>query len=266
MKKYIKYFVLVLAYYASYNVLLYYGFDLIEKVNINLLPYLNICVYGALLLVFGTYFWKTSNSDTTNKKTKVSLKLLLVAVLLSIFYRFIEDPIFRFNEIVGNTEIPNVKSGNSILSREIPIFIYSVIILPILEEIIFRGIILRGIIESKKVLFPLLFSAFLFMLIHINVLAFEKSIPNMISSFLFGLLLGYLYLKTEKLIYPIILHGLSNFIWYFFRIKSEFYWDTIKSLDFNILYFGIVLFSCLSSIILLFWLGRIKSIKLNGHS
>ncbi len=79
------------------------------------------------------------------------------------------------------------------------------ITIPILEEVIYRGIILGQlkIWYSPKIAIPL--SAFFFGAMHFNVV-------QLIYGCLMGLVLGYAYFKTSKLWVVIVAHGLTNFV------------------------------------------------------
>ncbi len=74
---------------------------------------------------------------------------------------------------------------------------------PILEEVLFRGIILDGFLGRYKPGKAIFWSAFLFGLFHLNPWQF-------IPAFLIGLLLGYIYLKTRSLIPAIAIHMINN--------------------------------------------------------
>ncbi|MCK4749782.1 MAG: CPBP family intramembrane metalloprotease [Bacteroidales bacterium] len=74
---------------------------------------------------------------------------------------------------------------------------------PILEEVLFRGIILDGFLTRYKPGKAIFWSAFLFGLFHLNPWQF-------IPGFLIGLLLGYIYMKTRSLIPVILVHIVNN--------------------------------------------------------
>jgi membrane protease YdiL (CAAX protease family) len=76
------------------------------------------------------------------------------------------------------------------------------ILFPILEELLFRKILCQRLLpigEKKAVII----SAAVFGLIHGNLYQFAYA-------FLIGLVLGYVYVKTGRLIYPIICHCAIN--------------------------------------------------------
>lgn len=77
---------------------------------------------------------------------------------------------------------------------------------PILEELLFRGIIQRGLV-NKGISVPkaIFYSAFVFGLVHGNPWQF-------LGATLMGCVLGYAYHLTHSIIVPILLHAFNNFI------------------------------------------------------
>jgi len=76
---------------------------------------------------------------------------------------------------------------------------------PICEEIIFRGVILEGLAKKYDPTKALIFSALIFGLIHLQPL-------QVIGAFFAGLILGWIYLKTQSLWVVIALHVINNFV------------------------------------------------------
>lgn len=81
----------------------------------------------------------------------------------------------------------------------------SLIIAPIFEELIMRGIILDGLLKNLRVETAILTSAILFTLIHFS---FEK-IPLLLLG---GVFIGWIYYKTNSLAITILIHFLNNVI------------------------------------------------------
>lgn len=92
----------------------------------------------------------------------------------------------------------------------------SVVAAPILEEILFRGVIFESCAERWGRGVGLVVSALLFGVIHI--------IPvQVINAFVVGLILGYVYLRTRSLLSVIIIHAFNNAIAY---ITMAFFGDS----------------------------------------
>lgn len=89
-------------------------------------------------------------------------------------------------------------------------FITSVILAPIAEELMFRGVILRRL-SAVSGRFAIIVSAMCFGLMHGNLL-------QAILGFILGLIFGYAAVKTGSLILPIIGHMCMNFM----AVSNEF--------------------------------------------
>lgn len=82
-------------------------------------------------------------------------------------------------------------------------FFRIVIIAPVIEEMFFRGLLLRGYLKRYSTPAAILVTALLFGLMHVQYLM-------IIWGFIFGLLLAWLYLLTRSLWPCIIVHSFSN--------------------------------------------------------
>lgn len=82
-------------------------------------------------------------------------------------------------------------------------FIAIVIAAPIFEELIFRGIILDGLLKKYSAVKSILLSSLLFGIIHLNPWQF-------IGAFLGGVFSGWVYYRTKKLTLPILIHLANN--------------------------------------------------------
>lgn len=117
--------------------------------------------------------------------------ILVSLVSKTIFYEYSEQ------EIVRNIRISN--SSTELLS----VFIMIVIIAPIIEEIIFRGLIYRVFKGLLGPFFGAFISSILFSFVHLNLLSF----PYL---FIFGIILCLYYEKEKTIITPILMHSILN--------------------------------------------------------
>lgn len=90
-------------------------------------------------------------------------------------------------------------------------FVTVVVIGPIMEELVFRGAILGYLFSHTSKLPALLFSSFLFGLIHF-------SLDQIVWGSIAGIFLGYAYIKSQNILMPIFFHMLNNAI--YFILKS----------------------------------------------
>ena len=74
-----------------------------------------------------------------------------------------------------------------------------------MEELIFRGIILDGLLRRYSPMKSIIISSVLFGIVHLNPWQF-------ISAFIIGLFSGWVYYRTRKLTLSIIIHFINNLI------------------------------------------------------
>ncbi len=84
-------------------------------------------------------------------------------------------------------------------------FISVVIAAPILEELIFRGIILNGLLKRYSPVKSIILSSILFGLVHLNPWQF-------IGALIIGVFSGWVYYKTKKLSLSILIHFANNLL------------------------------------------------------
>jgi len=115
-------------------------------------------------------------------------------------------------------------------------FINIVVLSSILEEVVFRRILLGQFLKDQ-IFSSILFSSFLFTLKH-----FTYDFNELFMVFIFGLITALFYLRYG-LFYSILFHGIYNLIWLFIGLNTSLYWSVLKWLDFGILYWLIFIFS-----------------------
>lgn len=84
-------------------------------------------------------------------------------------------------------------------------FLKIVIIAPIIEELIFRGIIMHGFMRNYPQLVAIFFSGLLFALFHLNPWQFP-------ATFLLGCLLGWIMIITQNIFACILGHAINNLL------------------------------------------------------
>ena len=88
-------------------------------------------------------------------------------------------------------------------SRPVDMVLSTVILAPLCEELLCRGIICRGLLALRKPWFAIVFSAFIFALLHGNL-------QQGIVAFFLGLFMGWVYFKTHSLWCTIAIHFANN--------------------------------------------------------
>jgi membrane protease YdiL (CAAX protease family) len=97
-------------------------------------------------------------------------------------------------------------------------FMKVAVIAPVVEELIFRGIILQGLRRNYNAFVAVFMSALLFSLYHLNPW-------QMPATFILGLLLGWVMIRTNNIILSILGHSINNFL----VLLSITYWEKISA-------------------------------------
>lgn len=121
--------------------------------------------------------------------------LIVVSVICSIFESL------GFENIIPENALDNATMSTTYC---IATFIYSCIIAPITEEMLFRGVILKGFsVVSQR--FGIFMSALLFGLLHGNL-------PQFVTTFCVGIYLGFIATKYNSILPTIIMHFFINLV------------------------------------------------------
>lgn len=151
---------------------------------------------------------------------------------------FLTNLIPTTGPIFGDLYLKFLHQMNSISLDHVAMVIMVAVFAPLLEEILFRGIILKAMlnkaIDPKKAIF---FSALIFGAIHGYPWQF-------LGAFLLGLVLGLVYWKTKSLLMPILLHSFNNFIAAMLIIytKNENFMQGLGVPEIYILEIGLLIF------------------------
>ena len=123
------------------------------------------------------------------------LKTTFAVVILNIFFSY--GMLYLSNFILGI--VPSFNLFNSVFAGSL---IATILISPISEELIFRGVFLNRLQFIVPAVFAVLISSLLFAALH--------SFGSIFSAFIFGICIAILYLKTDNIFVAIFAHFLNN--------------------------------------------------------
>lgn len=123
------------------------------------------------------------------------IKSVLVIVILNMFLSY--GMLYLSNFVLGMT--PSFNLFNSFLTGGL---LATVIVSPISEELIFRGVFLNRLQLIVPTLFAVLVSSLLFASLH--------TFGSIFSAFIFAVCLSILYLKTDNIFVVMLAHFLNN--------------------------------------------------------
>ncbi|AWU45095.1 CPBP family intramembrane glutamic endopeptidase [Blattabacterium punctulatus] len=159
----------------------------------------------------------------------IYLVLFCVMFCMIILNDYISSFVPKDGPLLGNMYKEIEDFFKEEVKNPIPFFSTTVLLAPICEEVLFRGIILNGMLKNKiHPIKAILFSSFLFGLTHMNPWQF-------IGGLFIGSFIGFIYFTTTSIIDCILLHIFNNafaLFTMFFFIKNEELFSKQKSFNF----------------------------------
>ncbi len=174
----------------------------------NLTLILTAAISGVLAIVYASR--KMNIQITQNLFDKVKdkgdyIKGICASYALQVPLSLVIMGLSALINILTGTPIPQTGSEGALtLGGNLMYFILAVLVAPVIEEIVFRGLILNGL-KKYSVSFAILFSSLCFGLLHMNL---YQGIPVVGM----GIAFGYMYCKTGSLRVPIAMHMFNNLI------------------------------------------------------
>lgn len=189
----------VLSFVVTPLVFYVIGFDF-SLVNIVVSTLVSL-ISGLVILWFmnSSFKQKLSNFKFTFKP-----KETIDTIGMMYFFNYFIGIIGTFFSKLGLPDTsPDLWLNNDVL-YDVFIFISVVILAPIFEELIFRGMILRTLSKYNKT-FAIVITSLLFGLLHLNI---SQAIP----AFFMSLVLCYMSLKSDSLLVTILAHAANNLL------------------------------------------------------
>ncbi len=180
-------------------------FGLFTKQYVSIEPYISF-IAGVLVKYFVIMIllkWYSKVSYEKSSKHPINRSKIICVALVIIGFRLAYDNSLIY--LVNMIPMPDfINQAFEELAISPVILMLSVaVIAPIYEEVIFRGILLKGMANKVDPKLALIFSALFFALVHMNI-------PQGINAFLLGLIIGAIYLNTGSIYLCIFAHFINN--------------------------------------------------------
>ncbi len=202
-----------------------FGLDLVELfgqntiiLSLSLIINILACLYVFYIIRVGYRQPLTALGLTINNwkaDVRFGLKHYLIILPFIVLAGYAVDFVSRIFGITPENQeiITKLLEEDSIAVLAFMIF-FGTLAAPIIEELLFRGFLQSAIRTTFGKLKAIFISGSLFALVHLNAHVF-------LQIFILGLLLAYLFEKTESLIAPITVHILHNSITLAFLISFK---------------------------------------------
>lgn len=215
----------------------------------------------ATIVMFAWRRWWKVNLDYINSRPYKAIILTVVLAFATLI------PSAWFSELLPDEMTKDLMQDvfEKILSRPEG-FIFIALLAPTVEEIVFRGAILRRLLEwseektmgnervkTKGAWLAIVISAMLFSAIHGN----PAQMPH---AFLIGLLLGWLFYRTGSIVLCVILHFINNstaFLLTYLMPEIPYDADTIVLFNYNYpLYYTVLAVSIVVAVVCIVMLSK----------
>lgn len=160
-----------------------------------------------MAITMGMFFlgkaWLKPNLDRRlfSKKLPHFFSYLVILLGVNFYVSFIYQLVINHFDI-PTTDISILFTGTVWI--DLVILAYTVLIGPVFEELLFRGVILRTLDKYHRT-FAILVSSALFGMMHMNL-------SQGVTTFFIGCVLAYASLKEESMTLPIVLHIANNLV------------------------------------------------------
>ncbi|HIH50407.1 MAG: type II CAAX endopeptidase family protein [Candidatus Micrarchaeaceae archaeon] len=137
-------------------------------------------------------------------RDKISVKVICIGIALFVAIVILGMVVNSISNATGvplPTNVQNVFAGAPLY-----FLIFTAIIAPINEEILFRGFLVSKLGKMFGIASGIIVSALIFAVLHLSYL----SIAEFVAAFTFGIIAGYAFVKTKSLYPSIVGHILVN--------------------------------------------------------
>jgi len=183
--------------------------DLIQSiidsfVNSNIIYFstIGVLISAIILTKFTLNKRKQKYKDfITNNFKKINFEIIFITLITAVSLSII---ILNINSLIISPDYENPILETAFKGNVLGI-IFALLIAPIFEEVIFRGIILGGLKKNYSIIAALMISALLFSISHFTLV-------QLVPTFIAGLYFGYIYYKSDSLILSMFAHFSYNLL------------------------------------------------------
>ena len=195
--------------------------------------------YAIVFTLATLYGWRRVTRQNSEQKLitigKTSLAIFIFSFFTTIALLLVLDPIVN---LIPMPDWLYDAFAQLMGEKSLSTFVMLCIAAPILEELIFRGIILQGFLKNYSPQKAIIWASILFGLVHLNPWQF-------IPAVVLGLFIGWVYWKTGSLLPCIFIHFVANTTSYvssfFIDIENAKELTTQDLIGNNFVYFSLLI-------------------------
>ncbi|NEZ46571.1 CPBP family intramembrane metalloprotease [Clostridium niameyense] len=201
---FIMFMVLAYGFLVSIPINIIFYIAKIVKPNVVYLEnYKNILSSVLGYVLFVTKYNKDNNHKLLLNNTLKLKGYMFILLILFGYMLFYDNTLgILVSKFINDTWVSKI--FEEMLHTPIAALISMVLVAPIFEEIIFRGIILDGLLKKYRAINAIVISGLMFGVFHFNL-------TQGINAFFIGIILGIIYFSTNSLIPCMFMHFANNF-------------------------------------------------------
>lgn len=211
----------------------------IGSVSVGFGAFLGYVIQFSLVIIFGLFQRKIRSPKETRLLkfglAKLDFVIILWGTIMVLATGVVIEPLLNLFPETYLDRLGNIMAAGGWM------MFTSIVIAPIMEEILFRGILQDALMRKYGVFVGILIASAVFGIVHL--------IPQqVVNAFMIGIVLGYIYYRTGALLPVILIHCINNAISYFtWMLNGETLLSTREqmgndTLDFTVYGIACVLF------------------------
>ena len=213
----------------------------IGSVSVGFGAFLGYVIQFSLVIIFGLFQRKIRSPKETRLLkfglAKLDFVIILWGTIMVLATGVVIEPLLNLFPETYLDRLGNIMAAGGWM------MFTSIVIAPIMEEILFRGILQDALMRKYGVFVGILIASAVFGIVHL--------IPQqVVNAFMIGIVLGYIYYRTGALLPVILIHCINNAISYFtWMLNGETLLTTREQMGNDTLYFTVYGIACVLFVI-----------------
>lgn len=211
------------------------------SVSVGFGSFLGYVIQFSLVIIFGLFQRKIRSPQGTRLLkfglAKLDFVIILWGTIMVLATGVVIEPLLNLFPETYLDRLGNIMAAGGWM------MFTSIVIAPIMEEILFRGILQDALMRKYGVFVGILIASAVFGIVHL--------IPQqVVNAFMIGIVLGYIYYRTGALLPVILIHCINNAISYFtWMLNGETLLSTREQMGNDTLYFTVYGIACVLFVI-----------------
>lgn len=213
----------------------------IGSVSVGFGAFLGYVIQFSLVIIFGLFQRKIRSPKETRLLkfglAKLDFVIILWGTIMVLATGVVIEPLLNLFPETYLDRLGNIMAAGGWM------MFTSIVIAPIMEEILFRGILQDALMRKYGVFVGILIASAVFGIVHL--------IPQqVVNAFMIGIVLGYIYYRTGALLPVILIHCINNAISYFtWMLNGGTLLSTREQMGNDTLYFTVYGIACVLFVI-----------------